>query len=1224
MIKYFIISILLCSPTLYAQSSSRDSKPWDNATVYRDEWGVPHIYANNPRSMAYTFGYTQAEDHLEDMLRAYRVASGRASEVYGKSFIQSDKHALVMRHYDLAKVAYQDIDPLTRNLCEGFSSGVNTWILEHPDEVPLWAEGVSPVDVLALLHHYLTTMAPLDYDDGYVPAKGTPIGNAWALDASRTQKGNPILVMNPHTDYDGIFQWYEAHLVTRDMNMYGATIFGLPVLLMGHNQRLGWALSPNEADTADVYAIHNESIPYSNESDQHPLFVWENKSLKEYTIDRMMTYYGPVIGYRNGIPYTYRIGGYRDFGGLRQLYDMGRARNLKEFLKAWDRQQLPVFHVVYADRFNNIFYNYNAKVGDKSFLFDNREDTPRLSKTKWESPMSSETPGAQWGEDLSIVDDLPWIRNPKSGYIQASGTPPWLVTEGMGWDEDDFDDWLIRDADSYRAKRLRQLFSKGKRSFTDNQAILYDIVVPLAAETVPYILKAAENNPSYVNQANSDLQSVINLLKNWDYQAHTDSEAMTFFHVWWTLYSREFEQQATATETLHSMLLDSSPTMQKYILMSAAHAAQLMNDYYQTVHVPWGEVHVIKRGNRSFPIAGSYTGEPLFGTGDQYFKRGKWIVKQGPAFTMAVEFTKSPKAASALPFGTSENPNSEHYDDQLPLMRERRLKHTRFKRSDVEQHAVSATGKAISLRRGNSGTSLLVRASKPVTVTLGLSTDLDIEMPTGYASFSPYIEPVALPLNVPIENTLEIHIPSSLCTQDTVDLLRVYSYSPYNGWKLVQDQEIDWKNRTLYAWGYDREVYAVLGPEDLLLGDVSKELYHDFSPTLSKLASATSPTKNSSSFLQALPNPLSDEERERIAQARPAPNPFTGSFLPDVLPYETYTKHTFTGLKNYKNPLSGVMHEGILSPAAPPGWEGFLRNQQYFYEKLAFSNQPVRLPPMQTMINSDRPRSDESSSSTDPALPSPEQLTMFNSAEQDSTPFQDQSPESSPTLSSEITSEPLESAAAQIPLAPLPDAPKNLEELTSIKTNKSRRDKAEDNNPFRDSKKKVLFNEGLPQSLTPVDPNRGVPKIVLAPIPDLATNLIVDKEINFPFPRFDAEFNLSMDNTVRAQMAFRPAPAEPYPNQLVPFSPLFEVFYDSNDVKGVISISMRVKPEVCAREDFDQLTLYAYGADGGWAPVDRQKKNLDHMSIITLDFNIRSYVILGPKAVRIAPPKMVP
>jgi len=263
--RYLLAAIIALPGIASAQYPSEASLLWNDAVVYRDEWGVPHVYANNTRAMAFAFGFAQAEDHLEHILLAYRVANGRASEIYGERFVESDTFARIMRHADLASNAYDTLDATTRDLCEGFALGINSRMIERPDKSPAWAEPVRPVDVLAFFHHYLMTMAPFDYPGIYHPPKGTPIANAWALAPSRTKEGKSILVMNPHTDYDGIFQWYEAHLSTRDLNVYGATLYGLPVIMMGHNETLGWALSPNDPDIADIFSVttppRNQNTP---------------------------------------------------------------------------------------------------------------------------------------------------------------------------------------------------------------------------------------------------------------------------------------------------------------------------------------------------------------------------------------------------------------------------------------------------------------------------------------------------------------------------------------------------------------------------------------------------------------------------------------------------------------------------------------------------------------------------------------------------------------------------------------------------------------------------------------------------------------------------------------------------------------------------------------------------------------------------------------------------
>ena len=71
--KRLIVFLLLSAP-LWAEK----------VTIYRDEWGVPHIYAETLEGMAYANGYAQAEDRLEEMLRNFRKAEGTMSEVFGE------------------------------------------------------------------------------------------------------------------------------------------------------------------------------------------------------------------------------------------------------------------------------------------------------------------------------------------------------------------------------------------------------------------------------------------------------------------------------------------------------------------------------------------------------------------------------------------------------------------------------------------------------------------------------------------------------------------------------------------------------------------------------------------------------------------------------------------------------------------------------------------------------------------------------------------------------------------------------------------------------------------------------------------------------------------------------------------------------------------------------------------------------------------------------------
>jgi acyl-homoserine lactone acylase PvdQ len=90
--------LVLSAAPAYAQDAADEvADLWSEVTLYRDEWGVPHVYADNPRAMAFAFGYAQAEDHLAAMLMAYRLANGRASEVLGEETETADRPTMRSR-----------------------------------------------------------------------------------------------------------------------------------------------------------------------------------------------------------------------------------------------------------------------------------------------------------------------------------------------------------------------------------------------------------------------------------------------------------------------------------------------------------------------------------------------------------------------------------------------------------------------------------------------------------------------------------------------------------------------------------------------------------------------------------------------------------------------------------------------------------------------------------------------------------------------------------------------------------------------------------------------------------------------------------------------------------------------------------------------------------------------------------------------------------------------
>src|SRR3954469_24716357 len=93
-------------------------------TIYRDEYGIPHIDAPTLEAAAYGMGYAQAEDRLEEMLKNYSRATGTMPEVFGPDYYQDDLNQRIWRHEEISRIRYQQVSPKLRAVCEAYVAGV--------------------------------------------------------------------------------------------------------------------------------------------------------------------------------------------------------------------------------------------------------------------------------------------------------------------------------------------------------------------------------------------------------------------------------------------------------------------------------------------------------------------------------------------------------------------------------------------------------------------------------------------------------------------------------------------------------------------------------------------------------------------------------------------------------------------------------------------------------------------------------------------------------------------------------------------------------------------------------------------------------------------------------------------------------------------------------------------------------------------------------------------
>jgi penicillin amidase len=108
-----------------------------DVTVERDRWGVPHIRAASVGDLAEAQGYVMAQDRLWQMDLLRRAARGQLSEVLGDKTLTIDKE---FRTYGFGRAAERDatlLDPETARIMEAYSRGVNKFIEQHANNLPL-------------------------------------------------------------------------------------------------------------------------------------------------------------------------------------------------------------------------------------------------------------------------------------------------------------------------------------------------------------------------------------------------------------------------------------------------------------------------------------------------------------------------------------------------------------------------------------------------------------------------------------------------------------------------------------------------------------------------------------------------------------------------------------------------------------------------------------------------------------------------------------------------------------------------------------------------------------------------------------------------------------------------------------------------------------------------------------------------------------------------------
>lgn len=692
-----VLSVLSCAPGPGMRSAPppEDTPVIQSPTIYRDTYGVPHVFGPTDASVAFGLAYAQAEDNFAHLEDNFIRALGRGAEVHGEEALEDDRLARALEIPRLAREEYERTGPRMRALLDAYAAGLNRFLERHPEARPALLRRFEPWHPLALMRYKyyqgeFVGYAGLNPGDLRPGVAERPEGsNAWAVSASRSASGHAMLLINPHVSFFGPAQYYEAHVHSGEgWDFSGVGRYGLPFPYMGHNEALGWAHTDNYADIGDLYAetFDDPANPLAYRyGDGHRTAVQWTEEVRVRTGAGMetrrftfrKTHHGPVLSEHAGRPVAVRLAKIEEGGWLEQWYEMTRARSLAEFKTALRRGDIPYMNITYADRDGNIFYVYNSAV------------PRRTAKLDWLRTVDGSDPATEW-QGFHSFDELPQVTNPASGFVQNCNSTPFATTTVENPDPGDYPAYMIGpEVDNGRSRVSRRILTEREKfTFEEWTRAALDTRVLEAETHIPELIAEWERLRGEDAARAEALGPLIEELRSWDRVGRIDATAMTLFTTWFGRYQMTRQRSETAAERW--------PRVRDL----EAVRKQLEGDW-GTWRVAWGEHNRLQRthwngrepfsdARPSLPVPGGpgwlgivFNFYPARGGAHAAGSRRRYGAS-GNSYVSVVEFGPAVRARSIVYFGQSGDPDSPHYFDQAPLYARGELKPAWFTLEEVK------------------------------------------------------------------------------------------------------------------------------------------------------------------------------------------------------------------------------------------------------------------------------------------------------------------------------------------------------------------------------------------------------------------------------------------------------------------------------------------------------------------------------------------------------------
>ena len=651
--------------------------------IYRDVYGVPHIYANSDKNAAYGLAWAHAEDDFETIQHTFLPSKGLMGLHSGKEGVIMDYLVSLLRCRQTAEKHVSQLSPEVLEVIEGYVAGINAFAKAFPSKVLV--KNSFPMTVLDYLTGYNLVIhffsdtgdmlgALLSNSNKSVDEEleeKTIGSNAFAFSRSIMKHNKTVLNVNTHQPLEGPFSWYEAHLNSDEgWNLLGGLFPGSPFPMIGTNEHLGWTHTYNYPDLTDLYEL---KINPKNKNQYWLDGEWvsfEKTSVKlkmktklglKISVKRKLLWsvFGPVIKNKKGT-YAFYSNAFENIGSIDQWYKMGKASNWNEFESALKMMLVPRFNLMYADREDSIFWMSIGRVPERPVNGDRINGVMKGERSEI------------FQKNYLSYESLPKLLNPAHGYLFNTNNSPFnSAHKDDNLKSEDFEDFQFgfKESENNRSQRFMDLKEKKETlSMNDFFDIKYDIQYPDSLWTP----SGANIVFSIDKDAYPHLSEVIAPIHNWNKRADTFNVGAAQ----WAIYYQNFLD-------LSSKGYEPLKRMEEALLAAKKH----LKKHFGRYDIALRDYQVHHRGNKRLAVPGLT--DMIAAMTSKPFENGKAKPIHGESYIMIIQYTNdNVEIETVMPYGNSRNSDGENYTDQMEMYAKQERKKMTLDKAEVISKAI--------------------------------------------------------------------------------------------------------------------------------------------------------------------------------------------------------------------------------------------------------------------------------------------------------------------------------------------------------------------------------------------------------------------------------------------------------------------------------------------------------------------------------------------------------